>query len=140
MRDVNKLLLNRGWAFKALPSHNAQSIGGIISTDVHGTGKDWGWVSEMVLEIKVIDGKGDVYVLNPRRTLPGGDRRDRRGGDHFGGACASQGTLQHGADLRARGPRLWEEHIEQIIEETTISACTFFRLPTGARSIKESYR
>lgn len=69
MRDVIKLLLARGWAFKALPSHNAQSIGGIISTDVHGTGKCWGWVSEMVLEIKVIDGKGDVHICKPEDEL-----------------------------------------------------------------------
>ena len=69
MRDVIQLLLDRGLAFKALPSHNAQSIGGILSTDVHGTGKDWGWVSEMVLSLKVIDGKGDVYVVTPDQDL-----------------------------------------------------------------------
>jgi hypothetical protein len=69
MRDVIKILLDRGWAFKALPSHNAQSIGGIISTDVHGTGKNWGWVSEMVLEIKLIDGRGDVHICKPEDEL-----------------------------------------------------------------------
>jgi hypothetical protein len=69
MRDVIQLLLDRGWAFKALPSHNAQSIGGILATDVHGTGKDWGWVSEMVVSLKVIDGKGDVYVVQPEDEL-----------------------------------------------------------------------
>lgn len=69
MRDVIRLLLDRGLAFKALPSHNAQSIGGILSTDVHGTGKDWGWVSEMVVSLKVIDGKGDVHVVTPDQDL-----------------------------------------------------------------------
>jgi len=69
MRDVIQLLLGRGWAFKALPSHNAQSIGGILATDVHGTGKDWGWVSEMVVSLKVIDGKGDVHVVTPDQDL-----------------------------------------------------------------------
>jgi FAD/FMN-containing dehydrogenase len=38
-----------GLAFKALPSHDAQSIAGILSTDVHGTGRDWGWVSDLVV-------------------------------------------------------------------------------------------
>lgn len=69
MRDVIQLLLDRGWAFKALPSHNAQSIGGILATDVHGTGKDWGWVSEMVVSLKVIDGKGNVFVVKPEDDL-----------------------------------------------------------------------
>src|ERR1041384_6637013 len=44
IRDIIRLLLNEGLAFRALPSHSAQSIGGILSTDVHGTGRDWGWV------------------------------------------------------------------------------------------------
>lgn len=69
VRDVIQLLLDRGLAFKALPSHNAQSIGGILSTDVHGTGRDWGWVSEMVMKIKVIDGNGDVHVVGPGDEL-----------------------------------------------------------------------
>lgn len=69
VRDVIRLLLEKGWAFKALPSHNAQSIGGILATDVHGTGKDWGWVSEMVVSLKIIDGKGDVHLCYPDDEL-----------------------------------------------------------------------
>ena len=40
VRDIVRLLLDEGLAFAAQPSHDAQSIGGILSTDVHGTGKD----------------------------------------------------------------------------------------------------
>jgi FAD/FMN-containing dehydrogenase len=69
VRDVSKLLLAQGLAFENLPSHDAQSIGGIISTDVHGTGRDWGFVSEEVASIKLIDGKGDVYELGPEDDL-----------------------------------------------------------------------
>lgn len=69
MRDVIRELLSRGLAFRALPSHNAQSIGGILATDVHGTGKNWGWVSEMVVSLKVIDGRGDVHVVTPDQDL-----------------------------------------------------------------------
>ena len=70
VRDVVRLLLRkRGWAFKALPSHDAQSIAGILSTDVHGTGRDWGFVSELVYSLKVIDGKGDVHVVGPTDDL-----------------------------------------------------------------------
>jgi FAD/FMN-containing dehydrogenase len=117
MRDVIQLLLDRGWAFKALPSHNAQSIGGILATDVHGTGKNWGWVSEMVVSLKVIDGKGDVYVVKPEDEL----FRSAIGGIGAVGII-TEVTVQarvrfnmlqicEMADLR------WvEEHLEEIIQ------------------------
>ena len=69
VRDASKLLLAQGLAFENLPSHDAQSIAGIISTDVHGTGRKWGFVSEEVASIKLIDGKGDVYELQPDNDL-----------------------------------------------------------------------
>jgi FAD/FMN-containing dehydrogenase len=69
VRDASKLLLAQGLAFENLPSHDAQSIAGIISTDVHGTGRKWGFVSEEVASIKLIDGKGDVYELQPDDDL-----------------------------------------------------------------------
>jgi FAD/FMN-containing dehydrogenase len=69
VRDASKLLLSQGLAFENLPSHDAQSIAGIISTDVHGTGRDWGFVSQEVLSIKLIDGKGEVYECRPTDDL-----------------------------------------------------------------------
>jgi FAD/FMN-containing dehydrogenase len=69
IRDVVKLLLDKGLAFKALPSHDAQSIGGILSTDVHGTGRDWGFVNESIVSLKLIDGKGDVHECRPENDL-----------------------------------------------------------------------
>jgi len=65
VRDVVKILLENGLAFEALPSHDAQSIGGILSTDVHGTGRDWGFVSETVVSLKIIDGTGEIYECKP---------------------------------------------------------------------------
>jgi len=69
VRDCIKFLLAEGLAFSSLPSHNAQSIGGILSTDVHGTGRDWGFVSQLVVSIRVIDGKGDVHHCLPSDDL-----------------------------------------------------------------------
>jgi L-gulono-1,4-lactone dehydrogenase len=72
VRDVIRFLLNHGLAFKALPSHDAQSIAGILSTDVHGTsGKDWDWgfVSQSVVSIKLVDGKGVVHECQPTDDL-----------------------------------------------------------------------
>lgn len=75
VRDVVKLLLEEGLAFRALPSHDAQSIGGILSTDVHGTGsvdgtgEDWGFVSQSVARIRLVDGNGDVHECGPSDDL-----------------------------------------------------------------------
>lgn len=69
MRDVVSVLLDHGLAFKALPSHDAQSIGGILSTNVHGTGKDWGFVAEAVVSLTFIDGNGDRHVCGPSDDL-----------------------------------------------------------------------
>lgn len=69
VRDVVKTLLADGLAFAAMPSHDAQSIAGILSTDVHGTGKNWGWVSEMVVGMKIIDGLGNVHQVGPADDL-----------------------------------------------------------------------
>ena len=69
VRDVVKLLFDEGLAFGALPSHDAQSIAGILSTDVHGTGKDWGFVSQSVVRLKLIDGQGDAHECEPSDDL-----------------------------------------------------------------------
>jgi hypothetical protein len=69
VRDVSKLLLSEGLAFDGLPSHDAQSIAGILSTDVHGTGRDWGFVSQHVVKLKIIDGNGNVHECQPADDL-----------------------------------------------------------------------
>jgi FAD/FMN-containing dehydrogenase len=76
VRDVVKLLSDEGLAFEALPSHDAQSIAGILSTDVHGTGKiygteeeKWGFVSESVVNLKLIDGRGQIHECEPSDDL-----------------------------------------------------------------------
>src|SRR5215210_9482415 len=69
VRDVVELLFKEGLAFDALPSHDAQSIAGILSTDVHGTGREWGFVSQSVVRLKLIDGKGEVHECVPTDDL-----------------------------------------------------------------------
>ena len=50
MRDVSRQLWKHGYALAALASHDAQSIGGLIATNVHGTGaKLDAFVSEQVV-------------------------------------------------------------------------------------------
>ena len=69
VRDIVALLLEEGLALSALPSHDAQSIAGILSTDVHGTGREWGFVSESVVGLKLIDGEGEVHECGPEDDL-----------------------------------------------------------------------
>ena len=69
VRDVVRALLDEGLAFAAQPSHDAQSIAGILSTDVHGTGINWGFVSESVVRLKLIDGKGKIFECRPTDDL-----------------------------------------------------------------------
>ena len=69
VRDIVKALLDENLAFAAQPSHDAQSIAGILSTDVHGTGKNWGFVSESVVRLKLIDGKGEIFECEPSDDL-----------------------------------------------------------------------
>jgi FAD/FMN-containing dehydrogenase len=69
VRDIVRELLADGLAFAAQPSHDAQSIGGILSTDVHGTGRDWGFVSQSVVKLKVVDGQGQLLECEPGDDL-----------------------------------------------------------------------
>src|ERR671910_188616 len=69
VRDVVDLLAAEGLAFGALPSHDAQSIAGILSTDVHGTGRDWGFVSQSVVRLKLVDGRGEIHECEPPDDL-----------------------------------------------------------------------
>jgi hypothetical protein len=69
VRNVVESLFDEGLAFGALPSHDAQSIAGILSTDVHGTGRDWGFVSQSVVRLKLIDGKGNIHECEPSDDL-----------------------------------------------------------------------
>src|SRR5919199_4408333 len=76
VREVVKLLSDEGLAFRALPSHDAQSVAGILSTDVHGTGRifgpkerQWGFVSQSVVGLKLIDGKGEIHECGPSDDL-----------------------------------------------------------------------
>ncbi len=69
VREITRALLDDGLAFAALPSHDAQSIAGILSTDVHGTGRDWGFVSQSVVRLKLIDGNGEVHECRPEDDL-----------------------------------------------------------------------
>ncbi len=68
LRDLNPALLAEGLAMRSLASHDAQSVAGILSTDVHGTGRGPAHLSDQVVSLRLVDGTGAV-----RETGPGDD-------------------------------------------------------------------
>ncbi|MDH3299597.1 MAG: FAD-binding protein [Acidimicrobiia bacterium] len=71
LRDLTGALWDRGLALRSLASHDAQSIGGILATDVHGTGRDPAHFSDQVVGLRLVDGTGTVHVLAPDDDLFG---------------------------------------------------------------------
>ena len=61
LRDFTKAVSKMGNTGLALPvagSTDAQSIGGLIATDLHSTGHSAGFLSQQLLELKVLDANG----------------------------------------------------------------------------------
>ncbi len=69
LRDLNVELFRLGLALRSLASHDAQSIGGILATDVHGTGRDPAHLSDQVIGLRLVDGTGTVHALGPDDDL-----------------------------------------------------------------------
>jgi FAD/FMN-containing dehydrogenase len=61
LRDLTTVLLDAGLAFLTLASHDAQSIAGVLATDVHGTGRDPAHPSDAVIAIDLVDGNGTLH-------------------------------------------------------------------------------
>ena len=68
MRDVNIVIDKLGLALPLLPDHNAQSIGGVLATDVHATGNP-GYISQYVTALEVMDAAGKVHTAEQGSPL-----------------------------------------------------------------------
>ena len=112
VRDIVRLLFEEGLAFRALPSHDAQSIAGVLSTDVHGTGnvlgggEEWGFVSQSVVGLKLVDGKGDVHECGP-------------GDDLFKAAVGGVGAVGVVSEVTIEGVDRF--NVEQKVETMNVS-------------------
>ena len=65
LRDLDEYLQKLGLAFPVLGSTNAQSIGGLVATDLHGTGRDHGFLSEQILALRIVDAAGVARTFRP---------------------------------------------------------------------------
>jgi FAD/FMN-containing dehydrogenase len=61
LRDLTPVLLDAGLAFQTLASHDAQSVAGILATDVHGTGRAPAHPSDGVVALDLVDGTGALH-------------------------------------------------------------------------------
>jgi FAD/FMN-containing dehydrogenase len=61
LRDLTPALLEEGLALRTLASHDAQSVAGVLATDVHGTGREPAHTSDLVLAIDLVDGTGTLH-------------------------------------------------------------------------------
>ncbi len=62
LRDLTPTLLDAGLAFRTLASHDAQSVGGVLATDVHGTGRGPAHPSDAVVALDLVDGSGTMHA------------------------------------------------------------------------------
>lgn len=69
LRDLNKVLARANLALPVLGSTDAQSLGGLIATDLHGTGRDHGFLSEQILGLRVVLADGDARDVGPGDPL-----------------------------------------------------------------------
>jgi FAD/FMN-containing dehydrogenase len=68
LRELNKVLARHGLALPVLGSTDTQSLAGLIATDLHGTGRKHGFLSEQVLSLRIVNARGEAETF-----LPGSD-------------------------------------------------------------------
>lgn len=65
LRDLTQALWERGLALPLLGSADTQSMGGVLATDVHGSGREHGFISEQVRSLRLIDSQGQARTVRP---------------------------------------------------------------------------
>jgi FAD/FMN-containing dehydrogenase len=63
LRDLSAALWGAGLALPLAGSTDAQSLGGLLATDLHGTGRDHGFLSEQLLEVRLVTAAGDLVTI-----------------------------------------------------------------------------
>ena len=118
LRDLTRRLRAEGLAIRSLASHDAQSIAGIVSTDVHGTGRGPAHFSDQVLSLRLVDGDGAVHEVGPEDEL----FRAAVGGIGAVGIitqvtiqCVDAFSLRQTSMIETR--RWAEDHLDQLLRD-----------------------
>lgn len=127
LRDLNRVLAEHDAALPVAGSTDPQSIGGLIATDLHGTGRDHGFLSECLRSLRIVDADGNAATFRP-------------GDDVFHAAIGGAGTcgVVIGAELAVEPayhlakavkvvPRPWAEaNLDALLEENTHLSFYYF--------------
>lgn len=127
LRDLNQVLAGHDAALSVAGSTNPQSIGGLLATDLHGTGRDHGFLSECVVSLRLVDAHGNVQTFRP-------------GDEVFHAAIGGAGTcgVIVGAELAVEPayhlakavkvvPRPWAEaNLDALLDENTHLSFYYF--------------
>lgn len=65
LKQINEVLDQHGLSLENLGSISDQTIGGVIQTGTHGTGKNYGPLHTQVLAMTVVNGKGELKSVTP---------------------------------------------------------------------------
>lgn len=68
-RDLNRALWAAGLALPVLGSTDAQAIGGLLATDLHGTGRTHGFLSTQVRALRIVAADGTVREVRAGEPL-----------------------------------------------------------------------
>ncbi len=71
LRQLNEYLATIGLAVRNLGDVDYQSVAGAIGTATHGTGKPFGGIATGVVAMRIVNGQGDVVVIDDHETLRG---------------------------------------------------------------------
>lgn len=118
LRDLMQELRELGLALPVLGSTNTQSLAGLVATDLHGTGRDHGFISEQVRSLRIVNAAGEAETF-------------RRGSDVFQAAFGGLGScgvvteielecvpvVNLGKEIRILRRDWVERNIDAILEE-----------------------
>jgi D-arabinono-1,4-lactone oxidase/FAD binding domain-containing protein len=65
IRKLNALLESRGQALANMGGYDGQTVAGVISTSTHGSGLDYGPLSDIVLSMDVVGSGAKIYRIEP---------------------------------------------------------------------------
>jgi FAD/FMN-containing dehydrogenase len=63
LRDLSAAIWESKLALPVLGSNDAQSLAGLVATDLHGTGRDHGFLSEQLLSLRLIAADGTAQTV-----------------------------------------------------------------------------
>lgn len=109
LEALGKVLFEKGLAQENMGDINVQSIAGALSTGTHGTGAKWGTLSTQILELTLVNGRGEVVVINEDDPLL------------FGAARVSIGTLGIITRIKLKLEKAYKLH--EITRKETLEDC-----------------